>query len=247
MKSLLLFVGVCLAFAAKAQQFRNLDFEQAKAPTSIYTWDEGVASLFPGWTLYPRIRNTGAGALDSPIPGYNSICLGSPCINIYGPSRFPFDLSSPAEHGKFSVLIDSGGGRQGDSFDLGLSQSGLVPSKAKTLLFFSTGEITLRINESSLAPVLVEAGTRYPTYGVDVSAWSGSVVDLKIGASGTFNRFSGGAYVHLDYLRFSEVSLVPEPTSLTLSVVGLSGLAWMYRHRFTRQPRRSSIASARVR
>jgi hypothetical protein len=234
MKSLSLLVGVCLAVAAKAQQFRNLDFEQAKVPTSIYTWDEGVASLFPGWTLYPRIRNTGAGALDSPIPGYNSVCLGSQCIQIFGPPRGPFDPVDQAEHGKFSVLVDSGGGLSGGKYELGLEQVGLIPSEAKTLLWSATDKALLRIDGSSLDPVLVGGGTRYPTWGVDVSSWAGLVVDLKIGASGTFNQFSGVSYLHLDYLRFSEVILVPEPAPFALTALGVAALVWARRRSFPR-------------
>lgn len=222
MKSLSLLVGVGLAVAAKAQEFKNMDFELGRPftgpidfPIDESEWLSVTQSLFPGWTLFPYQSTDSPFSFPTPMPGYNSLCLGSPCVALFGP-KLPggSNLGLIAPHGRYSIELQPPG--VGD--EMGISQVGKVRGDAKALWFAASGHTVVRVDDMVLSPVLLAKEGDYGTYAVDVSPWSGKLVKLSVstipGPSSTFG------YVVVDYFRFSTEPLVP---------VSNPNLAWQLR------------------
>lgn len=198
MKPLSLLVGVCLAVAARAQQFQNLDFELGSVPLN-YDINNSTAAerqqILPGWTTYYRSPGT---LEDNPGPypllwrgTGDAICAGSPCTDVG---------TILALHGKFGLRIDAGTGG-GES---GIRQVGEIPVGARTLTFKGGGfGMFVRIDGQTFEPIVVGGDPTQVTFAVDVTQFAGQVHTLSI-----FARFCV-----VDYLQFSPtVAVALKPT-----------------------------------
>ena len=212
-----------IVFAAStlcAQSFTNLGFERARAVPDNRS-EVVVAQVLPGWTPYMVAPDFpfGVGVL------YNNVCIGSPCISVFGPKRtaIQFDFVVQPAEGKFCVGLDKGSGL---TVEIGLRQTGFIPATAKSLFITASDTPTIRLNDSSLAPVLFaspenpnHAGGISPKgiWGFDVSPFSGQTATLTV-ANSDFR------FMTIDALNFSSVTVVPEPSTITLAGLGLAML-----------------------
>jgi hypothetical protein len=195
---------------AATKQFTNFDFESAVlVPVGGPYNGVDAAAALPGWTLH-----TWSG-LGSSIM-YNNMCLGSPCSAILDSG-----FSTPLQ-GSYTLLLQAGTTPFEPPYEWGssISQTGQVPSWAKSLSYASSGgELDVAVGGQSLSKVLLSSGPNYNTYAVDVSAFSGTVRELK------FTALQPPTFVNvlLDAIAFSTVPLPPilsrSPFSLTNSVI----------------------------
>ncbi|SRR5579875_1004699 len=214
MKHVILTFCVALFFemAAHGQGFVNLDFEAARViPVSTNAYGAvniAVTNALPGWAAF-----SGSNPL-STIP-YNSPVSGpAPDVGLIGGN-------TNAIQGNFSVQLVGGS----------ISQSGVIPSNAESLLFdtmFGTpSTIELFLNGQDWSYMAVSnlvsyGGYTYTVYGADVSSFVGQVVKLE------FSSGMGGGV--LDDIRFSSAP-VPEPGVFSLVCFGGGVLVYVIRRR----------------
>lgn len=208
MKSLSLLVGVCLAVAAKAQQFQNLDFELGATPVGYNSFNPTPAErqeLLPGWITYYRNRDGieddlgHSFAFPLLIRG-NDRCLGAPCIWVG---------SSYALHRRYGVGLDAGGNGLGGG-ETGLRQIVQLPADAKSLRLLTDGDrVIVRVGKVDL-PHFVEIGAKTGIQlSVDVSSFAGQMIELTIATK---------SYATIDYVTFS--TSPPTPLTPTLKFTG---------------------------
>ena len=200
------------------QGFVNLNFESTQLSAGGTPTTVSASSAFPGWSA-----SIGTTAQSNVL--YNSGTLGASSVALLaGGSYSPVSVFD----GSFSALLVTGVGG-----DASLSQTGLVPTNANSiLLYVNMGPQILATNFSvSLGGKTIQmfalqpyASYSYILYGGSVSSFAGQVVEL------TFTSLSsGGSGVNafaFDDVQFSS-SPVPEPD--TLSMVGLGLLFLCYR------------------
>ena len=107
---------------------------------------------------------------------------------------------------------------------ISLSQTGLVPATAKSILFWAVNEGGMQItfNGVPLNFGAMSSTANYTVYGADISAYAGQVGSLMFSAP-------PGAGGKIDNIQFSNTA-VPEPSSLALLALG----GWF----LSRRPRR---------
>ena len=190
-----------------AQGFVNLDFESAQ----IIPFAEGgyvnsirTTNALPGWTVF-------YGASQQSVINYNAPAAGSTFVTLWATNGFQLA-------GNYSVLLQGGLTASAAS----ISQTGLVPASARSLLFYGAGR-------SSTTPVLVVAlggqdlsfsaiaeGPNYTVYGADVSAFAGRETALMFSA---WKAPIGYNEWNIDNIQFSSTP-VPEPSVLALAALG---------------------------
>jgi hypothetical protein len=194
--------------ACQAQgTFRNLNFELARvsAATSPATRVSASEAL-PFWRAFIN----GNAQADILYNGRETIS-GSEII------LFAADSGLPIE-GNYSIDIFSGG--TGNS---AISQSGTVPSTARSILFKTGlpgpgGAPTLTLNAEVVSNVLLERTQNYALYGADITRYAGTEVNLMFASI----RPPGGASGFLlDSIEFSAIA-VPEPNVPELLFLGLA-------------------------
>jgi hypothetical protein len=214
--SLLLYLSC--AFGLCAQAFQNLDFEQATvAPTSAGTFGGTVdpSAAFPGWTVGVALSN------QYPVfVLYNDLTLGSRAEVLIGP-EFPNALNRSPLEGLYSAILQFGPGTTtGAPF---LSQTGLVPSYAKSITFlatFGTNALQVSLNGTVIPLTPIDGGR----LAGDVSAFAGRAAELM------FTTTLDVSGVYFDDIQFSP-DVIPEPSSLSLLMIGVLGLASFHRTR----------------
>ncbi len=199
--------------------FQNLNFEQANPvaagnpyPAAYVT----AASALPAWTV--TIGNSQPFAISE-----NSPALGSTWAMLCGPnSQFGF---APLD-GNYSVLLQGGG----TAATAAISQTGLIPSTAQTVLVdvaaFGSGPFNISIGNQNLALTPVATDPNYTVYGANVSTWAGLTEQLTISVP----EFSGN--FEFDDISFSTNSVAPEPSVVALTATG--GLLFGARKWFAR-------------
>ncbi len=212
-----LVAGLALIASARAQgTFQNLGFESAvlvRLPGDPYSRVQ-FAAAFPGWAGYV------AGVpLDAAL--YNAEFLDSSGISIV-------DRTFPVIQGNYTAILQAGNGLATfEPADVTLSQTGLVPSGTRYLLFearFSYGRpptsfaVTLGGQNLSLVPLSTSLGNTL--YSADITQWAGQMARLD------FTLFAGrphidNAFLTLDSIQFSPV---PEPSAFGVLAMGVGVL-----------------------
>jgi len=195
------------ALSAHAQgTFQNLDFESAN-PMYIPNDNPYVtaASAFPDWAV------TIGGAQQTQVT-YNAPSTGATWVSLVGQGFGAID-------GNYSALLQGGV----TASDASLSQAGLIPASAQSLLFEANGvgPLEVLIGGQSVPYSAVGSGPNYTLYSANISAWAGDTEQL------TFSALEGGGgsyYWHLDDISFSPTA-TPEPNTLALIVMGGAAFA----------------------
>lgn len=212
--------------SAKCANFTNLNFESANLPfipRGQFGEYQPIELAMPGWQAF-------AGTETLPVILHNNATLGTASISILGPDYSDFTME-----GNYLISLRPGAfGLLGTSVDISVQQAGLVPVGSRSLQFLgltagilpSTERFDVFINGQELdAFVLASHPNFVNTFGVDVSAFAGQEVTLRI-TSFVLPAEPNG--LGLDALTFSPVA-VPEPG--ILSLITLAGLAFGF-HRW---------------
>jgi len=194
-------VGFC-------QGFVNLNFESAQVIPATGSYPNGIdtANALPGWSVY-------YGANQQSQITYNNPALGSTFVTLYATNGFQLA-------GNYSVLLQGGGTASAAT----ISQTGLVPLSAESILFYGAGNssitsgLVVSVGGQNLSLTALSTGPNYTVYGADVSSFSGQTETLSFSALEAFGGYNNW---NIDNIQFSS-SAVPEPSVLALS--GLGGL-----------------------
>jgi hypothetical protein len=197
------FAVMSFAASLQGQSFTNLDFESARV---IFSPNPQVATsnAFPNWSVFDG-TNQVSYVLYNYIKGVNFAGLvGSNSLVLNG--NFG-DAMGPNET---------------------ISQTGLVPNGAESLLFDATSSLFLvslgdqSLSFMAISNALNSYGNSYTVYGADISGFAGQVETLTFSAP-------SGYYGILDDIRFSPEA-IPEPSALSLICLG-SGILFYVRKR----------------
>jgi hypothetical protein len=226
----ILFVFGLLCRVGHAQGFVNLNFEAANIvpdPNSSY-FPYGIATTnaLPGWNA--NISGSYNQGLSDII--YDTFTLGSPGITILD-TNAP-DGGSSVIQGRYTMVLQATAGFNGYNAGGALSQTGLVPALARTLLFSAQlspaqGTVQQSLQVSLGGQILnifaSSTGPNYSTFGADVSAFAGQTEPLTFA---DFSLLPIGVpnELFLDNIQFSSTA-VPEPGTLALGALGIGLLA----------------------
>jgi MYXO-CTERM domain-containing protein len=214
----LLLIGNQFGFA---QGFVNLDFEDAVIihdPSSGYPNAVYASDAIPGWT-------TTGGFLGSNDILYNTPSAGSTSVSILATNGHPSALD-----GNFSVGLYGGGTASSAS----ISQTGLVPVSAKSILFVAQG------GGAPGAVILLVSlgGQNIPFYALSTvapytSVYGGNIPPTFAGQIEqlTFSALEGENFWNIDDVQFSSSS-VPEPSEFALAALGALLLGFRRRRNF---------------
>jgi hypothetical protein len=189
--------------------FQNLGFESANlSPVPAGQYGGSVFSLdaIPGWTGF-----LGTNQVTQVLQ--NDETLGDASIDILGPY---WNLGGIIE-GQYTVVLEPGLGPGDVNASASITQVGLVPANAQSLLFkaatFSPFSVSLAGQTLSL--VSLGTGPNYTLYGADISSLAGQTGALTITALAAYNTSD-----YFDSFQFSNLP-IPEPGVFSLSVLGV--------------------------
>jgi hypothetical protein len=196
-------LALIMCVSLRGQGFVNLDFEAAKvvisATNSSFAMEIATSNALPGWSAF-------FGTNQAPLVQYNfGPAPGLPVV-LFGSNSVVID-------GNFSVYLDGGS----------ISQTGLVPSGAKSLLFDSgPPSLLVSLGGQSLAYTAISNALNSSgiIYGADISGFAGQEETLTFSRSG-----------ELDDIQFSPQA-IPEP-SASLILLG-SGILFYVRRKYFR-------------
>jgi alpha-tubulin suppressor-like RCC1 family protein len=203
--ALVVFLTTGVFFTALAQDFYNLDFEQASlVPVSgAYADEVEIGPALPGWSVF----------IQNPFVLYDNMFLDSA-----GMSIFDSLMGAKAFQGKFTVILQGGFSLYGgptNRLSSTIAQTGQIPPWAKTLLF-DAWVMDPAYFTVSLGPYYVLASyTNYNLYAVDVSGLAGQTVGLAFTAVPRPAPGLAISGVYLDDIRFSSSPLAAPPFILT--------------------------------
>jgi len=211
-------VGLALLLSAAGAvgqgTFQNLGFESANlSPVPAGQYGGSVFSLdaIPGWTGF-----LGTNQVTQVLQ--NDETLGDASIDILGPY---WNLGGIIE-GQYTVVLEPGLGPGDVNASASITQVGLVPANAQSLLFkaatFSPFSVSLAGQTLSL--VSLGTGPNYTLYGADISSLAGQTGALTITALAAYNTTD-----YFDSFQFSNLP-IPEPGEFGLSVLGALVLGW---------------------
>jgi hypothetical protein len=211
-------VGLALLLSAAGAvgqgTFQNLGFESANlSPVPAGQYGGSVFSLdaIPGWTGF-----LGTNQVTQVLQ--NNYTLGVASIDIIGPD---WSFGGIIE-GQYTVVLQPGLGPFEDNVSASITQVGLVPANAQSLLFkaatFSPFSVSLAGQTLSL--VSLGTGPNYTLYGADISSLAGQTGALTITALAAYNTTD-----YFDSFQFSNLP-IPEPGEFGLSVLGALVLGW---------------------
>ncbi len=203
-----------LSWEGKSQGFVNLDFESTTLAFNGMPSTVATSVGLPGW-------NASIGGISQSTILYNNGTLGNSAVAIQGYAN----SLTPIIAGTFSASLTAGA-----TGNASISQTGLIPADALSLLFesYTTGNglptlsVTINGQDISISPLLTTAN--YTLYGGDISFFAGQTANLAFTAVSNYPQ--GFGYYVLDGISFSANS-VPEPSAFGL--VALGGLLFGYR------------------
>jgi hypothetical protein len=200
--------------------FQNLDFEDAVivpdplnpyCPYAVY-----ANQAIPGWT---------AVGLFSPSDiFYIYVSGGATSVSLLGTEGGIRGVFSPLD-GAFSVLLCGGATLPTGA---SISQTGLVPADARSILFKAWGftpfhTLFVSLGGQNVSFSAISTGPGYTLYSGDISAFAGQTEQL------TFSTPLGVKnYWKIDDIQFSSRS-IPEPSTLGLLALGALAIAWRSR------------------
>src|SRR5258708_10253398 len=165
-----------------------------------YRYDIATTNALPAWNAF-------IGSSQVPQITYNDPALGSTYITLWATNGAQIS-------GNFSVLLQGGLTASAAS----ISQSGLVPVSAESLLFEAqagSGTLLVSLGGQNLVFSALSNGSNYTLYAADVSAFAGQTAQLMCSAlefSTSPNNWN------IDNIQFSNQP-TPEPGALVLSVL----------------------------
>lgn len=197
-----------------SQGFVNLDFESANIVPDLsspyYPYGIAITNALPGWSVY--------GSTQGDIT-YNDPSVGSTWVTLIATNGLQIS-------GNFSVFLTGGL----SPYPATISQTGLVPIGAKSLLFQAqagNSSLVVSLGGQALNYFVLSTGSNYTLYGADISGFSGLSEELMFSAT---QVSSGLNNWNIDNIQFS-TSPVPEPSTLALSAFGGLLLAWRLRRK----------------
>lgn len=207
--------ALALPFSGLAQgTFQNLDFEAAEIVPIVgspyFPHSVAPSNAVPAWEV--SYGTTPVGEIT-----YNDPAVGSTWVNLWATNGQQID-------GGYSVLLQGGLTASAAS----ISQTGLVPSTAKSLLFEARpggGTLSVSLGGESLLLVEVGTGPNYVLYGADISAFAGQNEPLTFSALEDFSRPNDW---NIDDIQFSP-TVIPEPNSVSLVALGAVAFGWRRR------------------
>src|SRR6266581_6125827 len=211
----------CCTLAARAQgTFQNLGFESAtlvpisgNSPSPVQ-----FAPAFPGWT-------GSVGGVQLSGARYNEVALDSSAISVIDQGwTSPFGGPSGTIEGSYTAVLQAGWAP--GTFtpaDTTLSQTGLVPSTAQSLLFradvyANSGAFVVTLGGQPLSFFPLLAGTNYTLYGADIRGWAGRTAELDFTLIAQRPHMDNYV-VFLDSIQLSGIA-IPEPGVLGVSALG---------------------------
>ncbi len=198
-----------VGFGAHGQGFTNLNFEKAivQVPDPTYGFLDWSLAV-PGWS-----HSSGA---DTSSVYYGSEHVGLSQYYLLMDATSPVYAPGTQLAGAYSLAFSSGyqNGNVGQPWvNAFISQTGTVPSGSSSVQMLASGPFEVFVGGVNIAMYSLGANK----YGGDVSAFSGSVAELRI-----VNTAPTG-YVHtptiVDNIVFSS-EMLPERIQATLSKVG---------------------------
>jgi len=214
----LAFFGFC---RGHSQGFVNLNFEYANV--SAYgtgSFNASITDLLPGWTAYLN-------GSQSTQMSFNLFALDATDVTLLGTNANSYQPIS----GNYSLLLQ-GGDVPPHGIGATISQTGLVPFSAQSLLFRTqpgTGPLLVSLGGQALAIFPFSTGANYTLYGADISAFAGLIEALTFTAVLGINvTLPNPNNWNLDNIQFSS-SPVPEPSAFYLSSLGGLFFAWRRR------------------
>jgi hypothetical protein len=190
--------------------FQNLNFEETTIPQNHAPGFVSATDAFPGWSVY-----YGKDVQSEVLYGQMSFGFGS--VSLVGTNGPGYTLE-----GEFSAFLNGAGGYP----EVSISQTGLVPVFAESLLFKAVsgrGPLVVLLDGQSLP--FYSISTEDHLYGADISAFAGQSVELKFSALQNLPALN---FWSLDAIQFS-TQVIPEPGTLALSVFGSLILFWRFR------------------
>ena len=205
---LLLLLGAVGALAQGT--FQNLGFESANLPTVPPGQPGRLASsldAIPYWTGF-------LGTNQLTQIRHNDLTLGEASIDILGPyANFGYILD-----GQYTVVLQPGRDPfSGINVGASISQAGLVPGDAQSLLFRARiyGAFSMALGPWSLSPVVMGTGTNYTLYAANIPLSAvGNIETLTITALAGPNTAD-----YFDAFSFSSAP-TPEPGVSALCALG---------------------------
>lgn len=206
------------------ESFANLDFEAAQIAGSVAQFNVPTSTLFPSWTLKfdDRVAATG---------NYQAFLLNGLPQGVLYSSDFGAGYSLA---GHYSAVLDKG--VFATTSLISLSQTGLIPSDAKSMSLLAGGsyfQLDVELNGQSLPLQASVLSANVTQFTVDVSAFAGQTTTLQIGTRGspiTTSNPTGQSIVELDQIQFSSQP-VPEPATLSLFTTAIAALSMASRQR----------------
>ena len=207
---LLVSLIIGLSLTSRAQLVPNGSFENGSRPTDPAQSGSTLSTntALPGWSIFGSPLYYQYGPLGGPV-----IAIG----NYYAPSS-----------GTNAIYLQAG--FSGAPTPVSLWQNLVIPSNIKSITFESKSAVDPNLYHGYyLALLFSTAGVSitpqsfstnsagYINYGIDVSAYAGSTMELRFTVD-PLGGPVGGAYL-IDNIQFSQ-SPVPEPFSWTLFGIG---------------------------
>lgn len=205
----------------RAQGFINFNFESANlSPVPAGQFGGEVSSLdaIPGWTA-----SVGTNQLTQVLQ--NNLTLGNASVDILGPSWNSYGIIQ----GQYTVVLQPGAnpfGNESENVSAFISQTGVVPANAEALTFLAVLESSVSVTLDGQNLSLIDLGTsgNATLYGANIPTSLGGLSEtLTITALAAPN-----AADYFDSFAFSP-TVVPEPGTLGLCVLGGLFLAWKAR------------------
>ena len=203
--------------------FKNLDFESVRLPLNSKPGsDLSITDAFPGWSGFVGTNQEKWVYYDA-VPGFLS---GISLLDSHG-------LPPAPTQGAYYVSLFAGASLSESGYyaaDVSISQSGVVPSWAKAVLFNARtgdpGRFAISLNGQAIPHVVLSSSTfeENSLFGADVSAFAGQTVELRLTA---FSGYDSEQFTTLllDDIRFAEQA-VPELSSWAILLLGLVVLWW---------------------
>ena len=225
---------VLLPVTCFSQAFQDLDFESVQIVHTGDFYPDSVAlsNALPHW------QGTVQG---SPVSFaiYNGVVLDYNAVGIYDANSG--GATPPPMFGKYSAYLESSYGGPSDPADAELSQTGLIPSNAKSIWFATTpyslvGNPNLQpndlkpifsVNGQSISYTAMDVETNYILWAADISTYANTTAEIRFAV-----KVASGVAIGLDDISFSP-EVVPEPTTLGLTAMALTflGLGFGLRRR----------------
>ena len=207
--------------AAGQGTFQNLDFESALIPSGTPPLaDLSFSDAVPGWTgTYGDSSKT----YPATFVVYDGLSLEGPMMAII--DRVTSYRSYQALQGNYSAFLFGGYSPFGGQTSFTISQTGLVPSGAVSMLMDvdAWDGFTVSLGGQPIGMVPVQTFPLYTLYRGNISAFAGQTAQLSITVPSSPVGDIDPTGLLIDDIRFVTV---PEPRIIALLALGTLLVAW---------------------